>query len=343
MRYLFLIAFLWFSGQHRTLATPTIFDELYGKEVLDITLVTDVKQFMANKNTETYQPAQILFDGRSGREHQWNIEVRPRGRYRRRVCDFPPMKIKFPKKEIQEAGYAKHNDLKLVTHCLSDPLGDELVLREHLVYLLYQEVSPYAYRAQLVRITYIDNQGGPPLKRYGILLEDEDELAERYGMEICEDCYGFEEEDFERQASAVNQLFQQLIGNADWSLELQRNIKVLIREKDQSENLLFVPYDFDFSEVVNAPYQIEEPMPFPQLTEADAAVAQHFYRHRVDLEARVEHYSLLSKRARKQCSKRIEQFYRKLERQIAPMPEPESLYSGGPWGSGSVDNSPFRF
>jgi hypothetical protein len=311
-------------------AQPTIFDEMYGKEVLEVTLTTDIQQFIANKNTDTYQPARIQFKGRAGEEHAWDIRLRPRGRYRRRVCDFPPIKIKYPKKEIKQAGYAGHNDLKLVTHCLSDPLGDELVMREHLVYLLYRELSPYAFRTQLVHITYIDNQGGAPLARYGILLEDEDELAERYRMEVCDECYGYQEEDFEDQARKINQLFQYLIGNADWSLRMQRNIKILQREEDQQEDLLFVPYDFDFSEMVNAPYQVEEPISFPELSAADQPVAQHFYRHREVLAQLVNNYRLLDEKARRQCLRRIEKFYRKLEKQLPPSGQPASLYSGAP-------------
>lgn len=324
--FFLLIAFL-AAQPVSTQAQPTIFDEMYGSEVLEITLITDIQQFIANKNTKTYQPARITFTGRVGEEQVWDIRLRPRGRYRRRICDFPPIKIKYAKKEIKQAGYAGHNDLKLVTHCLSDPLGDELVMREHLVYLLYRELSPYAFRTQLVHITYIDNQGGAPFVRYGILLEDEDELAERYRMKVCDECYGYQEEDFQGQAKKINQLFQYLIGNADWSLSMQRNIKILQREEDQQNDLLFVPYDFDFSEMVNAPYQIEEPIAFPELSGADQAVVQHFYRHREGLQQLVNNYQLLDDKARRQCLKRIEKFYRKLQKAIPPAEQPASLYS----------------
>ncbi|MEM6376866.1 MAG: hypothetical protein AAF705_01560, partial [Bacteroidota bacterium] len=57
-------------------------------------------------------------------------------------------------------------------------------------------------------------------------------------------------EDYQRLA-----LFQYMIGNTDWNLHKQHNIKWL-RTKDGA---IPVPYDFDYSGLVNAPYAKPHP------------------------------------------------------------------------------------
>jgi len=52
-------------------------------------------------------------------------------------------------------------------------------------------------------------------------------------------------------------VFQYLIGNTDWSVPALHNIK-LLRMSDQSV-LLPVPYDFDFSGVINTRYSTPDP------------------------------------------------------------------------------------
>ncbi|MDF1548982.1 MAG: hypothetical protein P1P88_14250 [Bacteroidales bacterium] len=49
-------------------------------------------------------------------------------------------------------------------------------------------------------------------------------------------------------------LFQYLIGNTDWSVKALHNIKLLWR--DSLQKPVAVPFDFDFSGLVNAPYAL---------------------------------------------------------------------------------------
>src|SRR5690606_9238581 len=82
-----------------------------------------------------------------------------------------------------------HNKLKLVTHCLDDKNdGQENLLKEYLAYKLYNELTDQSYRVQLIRINYVDTKGKvSKIRRYGIIIEDTDEMAERLGGEEC-DC-----------------------------------------------------------------------------------------------------------------------------------------------------------
>jgi len=66
-------------------------------------------------------------------------------------------------------------------------------------------------------------------------------------------------------------VFQYLIGNSDWSVWKRHNIAIFQRP-EEPRPLLAVPYDYDFSGAVNAPYAT----PPPQLN--IQSVRQRVYR-----------------------------------------------------------------
>ncbi len=236
---------------------PTIFDELSGQEVLELTIETDVSQLMENAPSEDYQSATLQFEvpGKGLVERSANIRLR--GRYRRRVCAFPPLKLKFPEDALRQAGLDPvFRSLKLVTHCLEEKFeGNQNVFKEYLAYKLYNLLSEHSYRVQLVKITYLNTQGKKQkIRRYGFLLEDIDELAYRSGGEECDECRNVKPEELKAENVAVMSMFQYMIGNADWNAKMMRNLKYL-RLKDSDQGLI-VPYDFDFAGLVNPPYAV---------------------------------------------------------------------------------------
>jgi len=236
-------------------AKSSIFDQMYQDKVLEISIKTDIDELITNKNSDEYQPAVFVYKNEQGVEQDHLIKLKARGKYRRRVCDFPPIKIKFSKDQLKKAGLSKHNDLKLVTHCLDNKLeGNANVFKEYMAYKMYNIITPNSFRVQLVKITYLDDQSrNRKMKRYGFLIEDTDEMAERLGGEECEDCRGLQKKDMD--VKTYNQLaaFEYMIGNEDWSIQMLKNVKVVIR-KDGSK--IAVPYDFDFSGFVNTSYAV---------------------------------------------------------------------------------------
>ncbi len=57
-----------------------------------------------------------------------------------------------------------------------------------------------------------------------------------------------------KHKTTVMAIFQYMIGNTDWSVWVQHNIKLL--KEDNSDLPIVVPYDFDWSGLVNAPYAV---------------------------------------------------------------------------------------
>lgn len=302
----------------------TIFEEMSYQQVLEVKLETDIKQIKANIKTENYQPATITFEDAGGNQQTWEMKIRPRGRFRRRVCTFPPVKVNFDKDDLKARNYKKHDELKLVTHCTEEEGSRENLLREYLAYKLYEVISPVHYRAQLLRIKYIDRENNIRLRRYGILLEDEKELASRLDAELCEDCYALPKDSFALDNLHLHSLFQYMIGNSDWSLTMARNLKLL--KDDETGKFYLAPYDFDFSGLVNAGYARPDPTKgvssvrervFLGLAESDAELQKavaHFKAKREELLNTIDSFKLLNRSARKDMMNYIQSFYEQLEK-----------------------------
>ena len=233
----------------------TMFEWLQQPEVLKITLETDLKALLKDPDNDTYQPALFTFWDAMGQQQEFLTEVKPRGKYRRRVCDFPPLKVKFAKDDLTKYGLAPFNTLKLVTHCLSDQTdGKDALLREFLAYEYYQEVSPMSYRVKLAEITYVDSKKREKsVTRLAFFLEPTDELADRLDGEEIE-TFGLSLDQIEPRNALEMRTFQYLVGNTDWDVPNLRNIK-LIRHKTTGD-LFAIPFDFDLTGWVDASYAV---------------------------------------------------------------------------------------
>lgn len=233
---------------------PSLFDQLIQEEPLEITIETDLVNLIENKRKPDYLPAELRYT-QNNQDYNWKMKLRPRGKSRRTICDFPPLKLELSKKDLAAAGLSKLDDLKLVTHCLADSTATaNMVLREYLAYKLYNVLSLNSLRAQLVKINYVDSKSvQEDFTRWGILLEDIDELAVRLkGEEI--DQFSFVAGQLDTIQHAYISVFQYMIGNTDWSILPIRNLK-LIRQANRTEFVL-IPHDFDYSSLVNAPYAL---------------------------------------------------------------------------------------
>lgn len=227
---------------------PSLFERLAAGNDVRLTISTDVSALIANKNTDEYQSALLLAsDGK-----KYEASVKPRGKFRRRIAEIPPLKIKIKKKLLLAEGLDTLNELKLVLPTSLDEAGDERVVREYFAYKMYERVSPYHVRAQLITLT-LQNTGLEGEAQYtvkAILLEDEEETAARLGGTVIER-YGMTMSEFETEQAALMAVFQYMIGNTDWSLSDFRNVRLL---QTNSGAIVPIPFDFDFCGFVDAPY-----------------------------------------------------------------------------------------
>jgi hypothetical protein len=144
--------------------------------------------------------------------------------------------------------FESQEELKLVTPCRS---GAD-VADEYLVYKLYNRVTDLSLKVRLARILYFDTGTGISIfERYSFFLEDKDHAAARNDLSernIFLTPFALDKDNFMKLS-----VFQYLIGNKDWYVTSRHNI--IIMQSTGSEPVNYaVPYDFDFSGFVNAPY-----------------------------------------------------------------------------------------
>ncbi len=235
----------------------SIFDLMNYKEVLQVELETDIENLQSNRRFTDYQPATLRFKDGADEWQKWDLKVRIRGNYRRVHCsEMPPLKLNFKKSSLESAGLSKHDDLKLVTHCIEDKqVAQDLLMREYLAYKMYNELTDNSFRVQLLKITYKDVKSGRKIKQWGFVIEDTAQLKDRIDAKNCEKCLNSSLEEFNAENAKLVAMYQYVVGNSDWDIRNGRNIK-LLRQKGK---IIAIPYDFDFTGVVNAPYAVANP------------------------------------------------------------------------------------
>ena len=221
------------------------------REVLRITLSGNLRPLLNNSADEPKNYALVLSYTRTDSSTcAIPVEVRTRGHFRRLLgnCTYPPLMIQFPKEGPHLSSiFREQHNLKLVMPCA----GDKYVIREWLVYQLYNLVTPRSFRARLVEVTLKDDKNkksGDPF--YGILLEETAQMAQHNQMVEVE--RQLKPQQTQREDFLNMAVFEYLIGNTDWSVQYLQNIKLIAA--DSSAIAVVVPYDFDHAGIVNAPY-----------------------------------------------------------------------------------------
>jgi len=226
----------------------TIMEAIGQNEGERVTIEMDLTTIMAQRNNDSYFPAAVMTDNGL----TFKAEVRPRGKYRRKNAVYPPLKLKFKKKELIAAGMDTLNEIKLVLPAFDNSMGDELVIREYLAYKMFEKLSPVHVKARLIRLTIKDTHVEKSKKNmFAILVEDAEETAARYnGVEVEE--YGISPDSLATNQAALMVMFEYMIGNTDWDISMMRNVRLL--RTQAGGKILSLPYDFDFSGLVSAPY-----------------------------------------------------------------------------------------
>ena len=219
--------------------------------VLNIRLTGNIRSLLKDRgDDEQYHPVSLSYSDQDGQVVSIPLKSKTRGNFRRQKanCNYPPLLLNFVKKLTKNTLFEGQDKMKLVMPCTND----DLVIREYLAYKLYNLVTEKSFRARLVRITLFDEEKNKDAGDFfGFLLEEDDQMAERNGMKIIEkkmlQPQVMEKENFMKMA-----VFEYMIGNCDWSLPYLHNTRVIAF--DSMSVPYVVPYDFDHSGFVSAPY-----------------------------------------------------------------------------------------
>lgn len=246
-------------GGQLSIAQSTAGGLFENEHVLDVTLSFDLAAVIQDKMEDRpYRPAKLTYTHDDGQQEVLDIKVKTRGNYRRLFldCDIPPLRLNFAKKKVKGTPFEGQDKLKLVTHCKdSDTQFEQMLLQEYQAYRIYNLLTEVSFRVRLLRMTYDDASGAATsVTKYAFLIEDDKHLAKRNNGTVLKD---FEKQPTDPSMTSLMALFQYAIGNSDWVVPVPKNVVIIQREGDALP--IPVPYDFDWTGLVDAPYAKPNP------------------------------------------------------------------------------------
>jgi len=228
-----------------------------GNDLLDVTINFNLGLYMKkNLKGEAIDGRLVIHNGTSDSIDK-NIKIKTRGIFRQQYCSFPPMEINFKKPMRAYPSSGSIKKLKLVTHCEQGKGSDDYVLREYLVYKLFNVLTDTSFRVRVLKLNYIDTEKNKKtISQYGFFIEPTDVLTERLNT-IRLKKVTLTQKHIIPDIMTRMAIFNYMIGNYDWAIPNQHNVLVL-KSTDLSANqmAIAIPYDFDFTGFVNPYYAL---------------------------------------------------------------------------------------
>jgi hypothetical protein len=210
---------------------------------------------LASNRSETPRPATMTVDGVT-----YPIALTPRGIFRKANCEFPPLRVELTSPAPPGSLFEHQHKLKLTAFCKKSEAFQQKILLEYAAYRLYNLMSPLSFRARLANVDYLDTSGRPYISRIGFFVEDVSDVAKRNGLRVAKLGALVPIQQVDPVSGARTALFEDMISNYDWSMhagpagdDCCHNTR-LLTDGAPGSLLKVVPYDFDFSGLVDAPY-----------------------------------------------------------------------------------------
>ena len=244
-------------GPDHVVDTIDIYLDIFHEEdPMELTLVLDLKKYQREKFKGEYITAECLYHINDTLSVEHQIRIKARGNFRKQHCSFAPFWLNIRKADVENPQLQNVERIKVVTHCNGGRSYAGYVLKEYLAYRIYNLLSPVSFRVRLVKIRYVDTgRKNKVTENWAFMIEPEELLAERLkGIAVKRDDLSMRHmvaEDMDRVAQ-----FMYMIGNPDYSVTGRHNIKVLGVGNYGGRGYTPVPYDFDYSGLVNTYYAI---------------------------------------------------------------------------------------
>ncbi len=233
---------------------------------LAITIEGPLKKIMRKRDEAEQFPATLKYADANGTEHVLDIKLRARGKFRRKrkICSFAPLRVNFRRKQVAGTVFDGQNTIKLVTDCQSSKKNfQQYLLKEYLVYKIYNQLTDKSFAARLLRVTYIDtDRKGKARESYAFFIEEKKHIADRLGMELIKINKTRYSALDAAHSNFVN-VYEYFIANTDFSLvagpansNCCHNAVIYQKAADPYTS---IPYDFDHAGLVDAPYAAPNP------------------------------------------------------------------------------------
>jgi hypothetical protein len=213
----------------------------------------------------------------------------------------------------------------MVTHCNS---GNETYLfKEYLIYKIYNILTDYSFRARLLKVNYINTRKeSKPVNTYAFIIEPEEFLTERIAGRPVER-QNLSLADMKQESADRMAIFNYMIGNTDWAVPNLHNVKIYSIPFSENPGLgIVIPYDFDYSGLVNASYAVpHEDLPIQSVqqryymgicrTEQEYLKAlKEFSDKKDEIYKTILDFPYLSERTRRDMVKYLNEFYSQFDK-----------------------------
>jgi hypothetical protein len=233
-------------------------------ELLEVRITAPFGKIMRERSKDLEEPGTITYRNDSGDDITLNIGIRTRGNFRHQeeICPFAPLRLNFRKKK--GTLFAKSDKLKLVTHCRSSTENHtQDLLREYLAYRILNTLTDKSFRVRLLKVRYVESTTGESVDdNYAFLIEHRDQLGKRINLKHNSAESTWIGNLVPEHTNLVS-VFQYLIGNTDFSPIAaepgQPCCHNYVLMGDEPGKMLSIPYDFDLSGIVSAPYAQPNP------------------------------------------------------------------------------------
>ncbi len=227
-------------------------------DLLTLSLRFDITEYRRKKSDEDYLDALLTYYYGKTDSVTKKIKVRARGEFRREFCSFPPILLNFRSEDTIWGGSSRIDKLKMVTQCY--PGNQESLLREYLIYKLYNVLTDNSFRVRLIKVNYINTAKKNDIStEFAFVIEPIDHLTARINaVEVRTN--NLDQNDVIPEMMDRMAIFNYMIGNPDWSVPVHHNVLLLAPGFPMPpDKALVVPYDFDFTGLVNASYATPNP------------------------------------------------------------------------------------
>lgn len=206
-------------------------------------------------NDPNYHSAELRYKNIWGGMVKIDAEIKTRGIFRRNPanCSQPPLWIRFNPSEVRNTPFEGLGKIKLVLQCYYRSNYDQLLLKEFLAYKIYSIVSSYHYKVRIAKVTQIDRITNNKVIMYGFFIEPAEIMSIRLKSKL-DDRKNIHPNACNKAITTRMAIFQYMIGHTDWSIKAQHNITLI--EPHDAASPIPVPFDFDFSGIVDAPYSL---------------------------------------------------------------------------------------
>ena len=296
--------------------------DLFGEtDPMHITLTLDLKKYQREKYKGEYMPVHFHYYLNDTLQLDKNLQLKARGNFRRTHCSLAPFWLDVRNVDLRSDELQDVKRIKIVTHCKGSQAYEEYVLKEYLCYKIYNIISPVSFRVRLVRMTYVDTgRKNKVTQGWAFMIEPEEMLAQRMNANVVK------RDDLRTSLLRpweidILALFQYMIGNIDYSVYGRQNMKFLGLPGYGTAGYTPVPYDFDYTGLVDAYYaepseyvgikSVRERVYLGPCREAEVylAAVEHIKQCREEIFQLVKDFEFLDQKDKKGVIDYIEQYF----------------------------------